>query len=95
MSALLILCIALGLISYWIVKVPAVIHGVSAINTVKDFFRANWKECLLSAIGAILLCVAGNDIPESWGKITGPVTAFIAGGSLPSMIMNLTGLFKK
>ena len=95
MPVTLIFCTILGLLSYWIVKVPATINGSTPINTVRDFFGENWKQIALSIIGVTLVCVGGNEIPESWGKITGPFPAFILGGSMPSIIMNTTDLFKK
>lgn len=86
----------LGFFAYWFSKVPATLKDDSPISTVRDFFKANWKEFVLSVVGLVLLCFGGSDIPEDWGKIDGPITAFIAGGSIPSMFMNvMAAWFKK
>ena len=84
--------ILLGFIAYWAVKIPATIQGRNPINTLADFLQANMKELFLSVIGVSFLFVAGDQIPATWGKIDGPVTAFLAGGSIPSMFMNFLGL---
>jgi len=94
MAPIILFSILLGWLSYWIIKLPATIKGESPVNTLRDFFSANWKEFILSIIGIVLLCIGGDEIPQDWGKINGPITAFIAGGSIPSMFMNFLALIK-
>jgi uncharacterized membrane protein len=88
----LILFVLLGFVTYWVVKIPGTIRSKSPINTIAAFLHENVKELILSIIGLCVLILAGNDIPTEWGKIDGPITAFIAGGSIPSMFMNFTAL---
>lgn len=89
MTATIILCLILGWLAYWIAKVPSTIVGSSAVNTVRDFYTENWKPFFVSLIGLVFVCIAGGDIPEDWGKITGPFPALVLGGSIPSIFMNL------
>jgi len=95
MTIEIIFSILLGFISYWAVKIPATIQGRNPINTLTDFLHANMKELFLSIIGVCFLFIAGDQIPAAWGKIDGPVTAFLAGGSIPSMFMNFLGLLNR
>jgi len=88
MTTTIILFLIAGWLSYWIFKIPNTIIGDSAIETQKQFWQQNWKLFLLSIGGLLFLIFGGNDIPESWGKLTGPYPAFVAGGSIPSIIMN-------
>lgn len=89
MTGTIIICICIGWLSYWIAKVPSTIIGSSPVNTVKDFFTENWKPFTVSLLGLLFVCLAGNDIPESWGKISGPFPALTLGGAIPSIFMNL------
>jgi hypothetical protein len=93
MTTITIVCIFLGWLSYWIVKAPATIKGESPINSFNEFFSTNWQEFFISIIGVALLAIGADDLPAEWGKITGPFTAFLAGGSIPSIVMNAVRLF--
>jgi Zn-dependent protease len=84
--------IILGWASYWIVKVPSTIKGENPIKSAGDFFVLSWKEFVLSIFGILILIFGGEEIPKEWGKISGPVTAFIAGGAIPSIFMNFMNL---
>lgn len=95
MSITLIIFLILGTTSYWVVKVPAVINGTSPVSNLKEFFLANSKEIFFSAIGVLLVIFGGDSIPDAIGKVTNPLTAFTVGGSIPSMSMNISGLFNK
>ena len=95
MTLTIILFLIAGWLSYWLFKVPNTIIGSSAIDTQKKFWEENWKLLLLSVGGLLFVIFGGNDIPASWGKITGPYTAFITGGSIPSIIMNTFPVLQK
>ena len=84
-----------GWLSYWVIKVPATIKGSSPISTFKEFLAANWKEIFLSVIGLLMVLLGGDGIPEAFGKITGPLTAYAVGGGIPSITMNFSGLLAK
>lgn len=96
MENTLYIFVLLGFLSYWLVKLRATIVGPSRINSIIGFFHTNIIEVLLSAVGVVFLLIGGDSIPQEWGKIDSPLTAFIAGGSIPSMFMNfLSMIFKK
>ena len=87
--------ITLGLLTYWLIKAQGELMSPSSVTTVKQFFIVNTINILLSLIGAFLLVLNGVELPFGAGTITGVVPAFIAGGSIPSMINNISGMFKK
>lgn len=95
MTPTLIVALILGIASYWIVKVYSEIKSNSPINNCLTYVKVNGDKILLSIIGAVLLLLNGPDLPFGAGKIDGAVPAFIAGGSIPSMINNIVGMFKK
>lgn len=95
METTLIIGITLGLLTYWLIKAQGEVKSPSQISSLKDFFAVNLISLLLSLIGAVLLVLNGVELPFDAGKIDGIVPAFIAGGSIPSMINNISALFKK
>lgn len=95
METTLIVGIALGLAVYWLIKAQGEVMSPSSVTTFKQFLMANTINILLSLIGAALLVVNGTELPLGMGTLTGVVPAFIAGGSIPSMINNISVLFKK
>jgi hypothetical protein len=96
MENTLYIFVLLGFLSYWLVKLRATIVGQSRIKSIKAFFENNIIEVFISSVGIVFLLIGGDSIPQEWGKIDTPLTAFIAGGSIPSMFMNfLSMIFKK
>lgn len=95
MEPTLIFGIALGLFAYWIVKIWGELKSTSSINDCLTYAKVNGDKLLLSVIGAVLLILNGPVMPFDLGEIKGIFPAFIAGGSIPSMINNLVGAFKK
>jgi hypothetical protein len=96
MENTLYIFVILGFVSYWLIKIRGTIVGTSRINSIIGFFHTNIIEILLSAVGVVFLLIGGDSIPPDFGKIDTPLTAFIAGGSIPSMFMNfLHMIFKK
>jgi hypothetical protein len=96
MENTLYIFVLLGFLSYWLVKLRATIVGPSRIKSIKAFFENNIIEVFISSVGIVFLLIGGDSIPQEWGKIDTPLTAFIAGGSIPSMFMNfLSMIFKK
>lgn len=95
MEQTLVIGISLGLLVYWLVKAQGEVMSPSSIVTVKQFLLSNTINILLSLIGAFLLVLNGTELPLGMGTLTGVVPAFIAGGSIPSMINNISALFKK
>jgi hypothetical protein len=95
METTLIIGIALGLLVYWLVKAQGEVMSPSSVTTVRQFLVMNTINILLSLIGAALLVINGTELPLGMGTLTGVVPAFIAGGSIPSMINNISALFKK
>ena len=45
--------------------------------------------------GLLIMIFNCNDIPDSLGKIDGPVPAFLTGGAIPSMVMNAIPVLQK
>lgn len=95
MTPIIILFVVCGWLSYWVVKVPGTIKGSSPVESVGDFFKSNWKEIFFAFIGLLMVLLGGDDIPETFGKITGPMTAYFVGGGIPSITMNFSALFGK
>lgn len=96
LQPLLIYAMVIGWFAYWIVKAPSSIVGTSPVNTFREFLADSWKTILLSGMGISLVCLGANDfLPSTWGKIDSPYTAFITGGSMPSIIMDVLPLFNK
>lgn len=90
-----ILILALGLLTYWVVKFIGVKKADNPIRTVGAFFSANLGELLLSVIGIAFVILAGPALPPGYINLDTPVTAFISGGSIPSIINNVSALFNK
>lgn len=95
MTTTIIEFLVAGWLSYWIFKVPNVIWGKTAIETQMQFWQENWKLFLLSLGGLLAMIFNGNAIPDTWGKINGPVPAFLTGGSIPSIVMNAIPVLQK
>lgn len=95
MTTTLIIGIALGLLTYWLTKMQGEIKSPSEITSYGQFLSLNLIKISLSIVGAVLIVLNGVDLPFGMGKLDGIVPAFIAGGSIPSMINNISALFKK
>lgn len=95
MNTTLIIGIALGLITYWLIKAQGEVMSPSSVTSFAQFFKANIINAALSFVGAVLIVLNGTELPLGMGQLGGIVPAFIAGGSIPSMINNISALFKK
>lgn len=95
MTTTLILGIALGLLTYWLTKMQGEVKSPSEITSYGQFLSLNLIKILLSLIGAVLVVLNGTELPFDMGSLDGIIPAFIAGGSIPSMINNISALFKK
>jgi hypothetical protein len=95
MTPTIILSIALGLIAYWLIKISGEIKSPTGARNCKEFFTSNWVNLCLSLIGAVILVLNGTTLPLDMGEIKGIIPAFVAGGSIPSMVNNVSALFKK
>lgn len=95
MEPTLIIGIVLGLLVYWLIKAQGEVMSPSSVTSFKQFLIQNTINIMLSLIGAALLVINGKELPLGMGVLDGVVPAFIAGGSIPSMINNISALFKK
>lgn len=95
MQLTLILAVAAGLFCYWVAKIWGELKSTSNINDCLTYLKVNGDKVLFSLVGMGLLILNGPIMPLDLGEIKGIFPAFIAGGSIPSMINNLVGAFKK
>ena len=94
MTTTLITFVAIGFLSYWLLKLGSELKAKgTSINSAKDFFASNWIEIIISSFGVLIIAFGGDSLSESIGNITNPLTAFIAGGAVPSMVKNIVGNF--
>lgn len=86
----------LGLLSYWVTKFFIYKEDEkNPINNAGQFFSYNAKELIFSLIALIFVFVAKAYLQENhYIDLSNPISAFIAGGTLPSMINNFSLLVK-
>lgn len=95
METQLIVFLLLGFSAYWLIKVRAAIVGTAPVKNCKEFLLTYMVEFFLSVVGVLLVVIGGDGLPDAIGKVDSPLSAFAVGGSIPSISMNVLGMFLK